>query len=179
MRVVTGNEPVHGKEPTDLVVRIDPPRRRESEAAIVVRVRGARLRRTMARAIAEALRAAAERCPAPALRVVRVRTRRHATLLGDRLAGAVAIVVVSERGRRHLPALVDTIRAAGALGVQLVWDGRDPERSKIERYLFDVLERARAMPSGPPVVLAKSTTVVETLRVLVGASRTRKEDRSS
>lgn len=178
MRVVTGKSRVarRGGDATSLVVRVAaleasergrPVKRRSPEARIGLSIADARLRQALTRAMAEAVREAGSRS-AP-VRVIRVRTRKALARLGERLAGAIALVVVTERTRARLPDFVDAIRAAGVLGVQLVWDGRDPDRSRVERHVFAVLERARATPAGPPVVLATSDEPVETLLLMATA----------
>jgi hypothetical protein len=91
--------------------------------------------------------------PAP-VRTVRVRSRKGLARDAGQLGGAIAIVPVTPRNARHLIALVDGARAAGALGVQLVWDGVDPPRATVEHRVFAALEHARATPGAPPVVLA-------------------------
>lgn len=150
---------------------------------VVVEIADARLSRKMTRAIEDAMRAAvaaAEQSAARAgdLRVVRLRARKALARLGpEGLGGALAIVRVNERNARHLPELVDGIRAAGALAVQMVWDGKEPPAARVERHVFTVLERARATPSGPPVILAKDDEPPFALRILIGA-RARKDDRS-
>jgi len=156
-------------------------------AGVVVSIADARLARAMKRAIADAMKAsiaAAEQHSARAgdLPVVRLRARKTLARLGSAqpsaLDGALAIVTVSERNARHLPELVEGIRAAGVLAVQMVWNGREPEATRIDRYLFDVLERARATPSGPPVVLTKNDQLPPALRILI-ASRPRAEGRQT
>ena len=122
----------------------------------------------MTEAIASALRDAAAACSAPAPRVVRLRTRKRLARLGPaRIAGAIAVVAVTASNARRLPELVEAVRGAGASGVQLVWDGKTPARDEVERYVFAVLERARATPAGPPVVLAKDDDPAFSLRALV------------
>jgi hypothetical protein len=134
-------------------------------AAIRVAARDPGLAAAMTAAMTEATRAAAG-VPRPSLRSVRVRSRRAMERLGaERLAGAVAVVPVSAR---NLGALVDALRGGGAAGVQLVWDDALP-RARAEARVFAVLERARATPRLPPVVLGGAVDVLETLRILVGA----------
>lgn len=100
--------------------------------------------------------------------VVHLRTRRRFEALGpSALVGAIAVMQVTEKSARRLPALVDDVRAAGALGVQIVWDGMSPPRDRVERHVFTILERARATPKAPPVVLSRSTEPARALRVLV------------
>lgn len=110
------------------------------------------------------------------LPVVRLRTRRRLDALGaGAFAGAVAVLQVTERNARRLPELVEAVRASGVLGVQLVWNGLVPERARVERHVFAVLERARSSPHAPPVVLAKHAEPVTALRILI-ANRQRKDD---
>jgi hypothetical protein len=147
------------------------------KAAITVSIADERLSRAVTAAVADAVRTAANAVPFEDVRVVRLRTRKRLELLGpERLAGSIAIVRVTERNARRLPDLVDAIRAPayGTAGVQMVWDGTEPPRSRVERDVFTVLERARATPSGPPVVLAKSEEPALALRILV-ARRARKD----
>ena len=98
---------------------------------------------------------------------VRVRSRNGLARDAGRLGGAIAVVPVTARNARHLVALVDGSRAAGAIGVQLVWDGAEPARTAVEHHVFAALERARATPGEPPVVLAASDRPVAALRFLV------------
>jgi hypothetical protein len=150
-----------------------------SRASVVVSIADARLARATARAVEGALESAlagARDLDPP--RLVRVRTLARLARLGaDRVAGAVAIVRVTEKSARRLPAVVDAIRAAGARGVQIVWDGEAPPRALAEPHVFAALERARATPSGPPVVLAKTDAPARALRILI-AERERRNDRS-
>jgi hypothetical protein len=76
-------------------------------------------------------------------------------------------VRVTACNARHLAALVAAARAAGALGVQLVWDGADPPRAAIEHHVFAALEHARATPGEPPVVLATTDQPAAALRFLI------------
>jgi len=81
----------------------------------------------------------------------------------------VAIVRVARDNARTLVARVDELRAAGAVAIQLVWDGRD--RGRIERHVFAALERGRANPAAAPVVLADTGEPVAALRILVANRR--------
>jgi hypothetical protein len=148
------------------------------DAKIRVHVGDARLARTMTSAIAEAVRAAGNAAPLEELPIVRLRTRKRLDMLTreapERIAGAIAIVRLTEKNARRLPDLVDAVRAAGPAGVQIVWDGNTPPASRVERHVFTLLERARATPSGPPVVLAKTAEPASALRFLV-ANRPRKD----
>jgi hypothetical protein len=100
-------------------------------------------------------------------RAVRVRSRKGLAREASRLDGAIAVVRVTARNARHLAALVAAARAAGALGVQLVWDGADPPRAAIEHHVFAALEHARATPGEPPVVLAATAQPAAALRFLI------------
>jgi hypothetical protein len=100
-------------------------------------------------------------------RTVRARSRKGLAREASRLGGAIAIVRVTARNARHLAALVAAARAAGALGVQLVWDGADPPRAAIEHHVFAALEHARATPGEPPVVLAITDQPAAALRFLI------------
>lgn len=139
--------------------------------AIAVRVADPVLARALEAAIAGAIADAAgelaaaiaevERAP-----VVRLRARKAVARDPARLAGAIAVVPVTARNARHLVALVDAIRAAGAIGIQLAWDGTSPPRAGVERHVFAALERARASPGEAPVVLAASEAPVSALHVV-------------
>lgn len=59
-------------------------------------------------------------------------------------AGALAIVRVTRRSLRGLPRLVARLEAAGACGIQLVWDGVEPPRREAEAVVFAILERRRS-----------------------------------
>ncbi len=152
--------------------------------AIEVSVADPRLARALRRAIDGAVRRTVAKLSANDLAqtrrpVVHLRTGKRLAALGEgELRGAIAVVRVTRVNARRLPGLVDAIRATGAAGIQLVWDGCDPERAHVERYVFEVLERARATPDGPPVVLARSTTPVDALRILI-AFRNSQKGRSS
>jgi hypothetical protein len=147
-------------------------------AVVSVAIGDGRLSRDVVAAVTSALEAARSSLAsaiAPALPVVRLRTRRRLEALGpEALVGAVAILAVTERGARRLPDLVEAVRAARPLGVQLVWDGEVPRREVVERHVFSVLERARQTPGGPPVVLARTAEPAEALRILI-ANRQRKD----
>lgn len=137
------------------------------EASVTISIANARLETAIARAIQRGMRAVSSSPPVPS-RVVRVRTRRAAAALGaGALAGSVAVVEVTRANARRLPEIVEAIRAANPRAVQLVWDGREPDRLVAEQPVFTVLERARATPKGPPVVLAKSERTPFSLRLLV------------
>ena len=134
--------------------------------------RGRALMAAIARAVADALRSlAAATAPVERAPVVILRSRKRLARDADRLAGAIAIVPVTARNARHLVALIDGLRAAGAIGIQLAWDGADPARvdtrAKIERHVFAALEHARATPNQPPVVLSANDRPVTALHLLV------------
>jgi hypothetical protein len=78
---------------------------------------------------------------------------------------------VTERNARRLPGLVEAIRAAGALGLQLVWEGEAPSRARVEQHVFLALEKARATPGGPPVVLSRSADPTVALRRMVAQQK--------
>jgi hypothetical protein len=92
------------------------------------------------------------------------------------MRGRIVILQVTETNARHLPELVEAARGAGALGVQLVWNGIAPTRERVERHVFAVLERARATPGGCPVVLARESEPALALRILT-EQRTKRADR--
>lgn len=127
----------------------------------------------LAKALEHAIEAALRDVPAPPrYPVVRLRTFRRLAALGSsepgaRIEGKIAVVRVTGPGLRRLPALVEAIRAAGALGVQLVWDGLAPPRERAEGPIFRVLEQARATKAGPPVMLAAERTPVLALRTAI------------
>jgi hypothetical protein len=101
----------------------------------------------------------------PEYPVISLRTFRR--LETAEVTGKLVVVRVTERGLRRLPSLVDAIRARGALGVQLVWDGEEPPRGRAEPTIFRVLETARATKSAPPVVVAASRRPSLALRALI------------
>jgi len=139
------------------------------EASIGVAVADPALTEALTAAVAEAIRAAALDREPPGLAppTVRLRSRKRLARTAGQLAGALAIVPVTARNARHLVELVDGIRAAGALGIQLVWDGALPPRAQVEHHVFAALEHARATPSEPPVVLATSEPPAPALHLLV------------
>jgi hypothetical protein len=144
------------------------------EATIGVAIADPELADALSAAMVHALEQAVSEVAASAeLRTVYVRSRKAVARDADRLRGAIALVPVTPRNARHLVALVDGARAAGALGVQLVWDGADPPRAAVEHHVFAALERARATPGEPPVVLASSDQPVAALDFLVAARSVR------
>jgi hypothetical protein len=96
--------------------------------------------------------------------VVRVRSR-----LKDDLAGAMVMIEVTRKNARHLLELARGAREAGALGVQLVWDGAD--RPAVERHVFAVLEHARDTKKEAPIVLARDKEPTLALQFLVAQRR--------
>jgi hypothetical protein len=101
----------------------------------------------------------------PEYPVLRLRTFRRLETVD--VSVKIAVVLVTERGLRRLPSLVDAIRARGALGVQLVWNGEEPTRDRAEATIFRILETARATKSAPPVVIAASRRPTLALRALI------------
>lgn len=137
------------------------------DARVTVSIADRALAKATAHAVSTALRAVMEAYALPAPRVVRLRTRKRFARLGcEAVAGALVVVRVTETNARRLPSLVEAVRAAGPLGVQLQWDGRSPARDRVERHVFAVLERARATPAGPPVVLSEDADPALSLRIL-------------
>lgn len=134
-----------------------------------VSVRDRSLGRRIKLAMARRLRAVVAE-PLPDLPVVRISSRKALDRRRDDLAGAIAVVPVTDRNGRRLQSLVESILAAGATGVQLVWDGRDPARERVEARVFAVLEQARLHPGRAPVVLACDDEPVESLRILARVS---------
>jgi hypothetical protein len=124
-------------------------------------------------AVAGALRALAKH-EAPALPVLRVPSRKALARLGDRVAGALAVVPVSARNLRFAGEIVEALRAAGAAGVQVAWDGEEPPRERAEAPIFALLERARSTPGKAPVVLSRDEEPAESLKILAGARRSAK-----
>ena len=150
------------------------------DAVVTVAIADRALADATATAIASALRKARASFELASPRVVRLRTRRRlARLLAkeapslSRLEGAIVVVRVTGTNARHLVEMVEAVRKAGALGVQLVWDGVDPARERVERHVFAVLERARSTPAAPPVVLSKDVEPALSLRILVEEHRSR------
>lgn len=157
-------------------------------ATVRVRIANRALARRVERAIASAVATAeaaltsqaaqAGQAEVPA-RVVRFRTRKRLAALTARgMDGAIAVIQVTPGNARHLPELALGARAAGAAGVQLVWNGEDPPRERVERHVFAVLERARATKSAAPILLAPDADPVPAMYLLI-AHRRRKEQPSS
>jgi hypothetical protein len=115
--------------------------------------------------VAAAIAAAIESMPPldVACPLVHLRSRKRLAAIAAELLGAIAIVAVTERNGRHLVTLVDGIRAAGAAGIQLVWNGEP----RGERHVFAALERARANPAAAPVVVATTGEPVPALLLLI------------
>lgn len=148
---------------------------------IQVAIKNAGLADQVQSAIARAMDDVAASLPLVVPPIVRLRTRRRFETLGPaRIEGKLAIVRVTAQNARRLPDLVDAIRAARPAGVQLVWNGVEPARESVERHVFAVLERARAAPADPPVILAKGEDPDYALTVLVAhrAQRLRRENGS-
>ena len=144
------------------------------EAQVAVSIGDRALAEATARAVTTALRAATAAYALPKARVLRLRTRRRFERVGPAAVnGAFVVVQVTETNARRLPALVEDLRAAGALGVQLWWDERSRTRDLVERHVFAVLERARATPAGPPVVLSEHREPALALRILAEEHRSR------
>jgi hypothetical protein len=157
--VVTGCAPA--SPAASLVVRVAPYAAAPPvgpEAAIGVAIGDPVLAGALTDAVAAAVAAAVADIFAGArmseIRTVAIRSRKALARVAGALPGAIAIVAVTAGNARHLIALVDQLRAAGAAGIQLVWDGATPPRAEVERHVFAVLEHARATPAAPPVVLA-------------------------
>lgn len=153
-------------------------------ASVRIEVADRALARRIERAIASAVAAAeAELAPrVEAARVVRLRTRKRLAALSERgLAGTVAVIQVTAGNARHLTELALGARAAGAAGVQLVWDGQDPPRERVERHVFAVLERARDTKGAAPVLLAPDAEPTRALHLLIAhrSAARRKDDRPS
>lgn len=141
---------------------------------IVVATADPRRATAMTLAIGRATRAAAREAVAAAkvpLRVLRLRARKTATRLGAELEGAIVVVAVTQQNARHLPELVDTLRGSRVAGVQMVWDGANPVRARVERHVFDVLEHARSTRGGPPVVLSREREPAAVLRMLIATQQ--------
>jgi hypothetical protein len=139
-------------------------------ARVGVSVRDEALGRRLTDAMTRALRAAVA-APPREIAVVRVRSRKGLERLGARVAGAIAVVPVTARNLRRAGEIVEGLRTAGAAGVQLVWDGSEPPRQAAEAKVFAILEKARATPGRPPVVLSRSEEPAEALRILVDVRR--------
>jgi hypothetical protein len=155
------------ERPEALVICVGDARKGDGPVAhIGVSVRSAALARKLEGAMTRALKAATATTPR-ATAIVRVRSRKAAERLGARVAGAIAVVPVTARNVRRVGEIVESLRAAGAAGVQVVWDGREPPREAAEASVFAVLERARATPAEAPVVLASGEEPVESLRILI------------
>lgn len=120
-------------------------------ARVQIAVADPELAAALAAQIGAAMRAVAAE-PRPVLARVHVRSRRRLAARAAELPGAIAMIGVTANNARHLVALVDAARAAGAAGIQLVWDGQGAAAR--ERHVFAALEHARATPAAAPVVLA-------------------------
>jgi hypothetical protein len=166
------------KHPATLVVSVGPlpateaakgaqaaPAPSDPVAQVGVSVRDEALARRLVDAIAAALEAEA-RAPR-AVEAVRVRSRKALERVGARVAGAIAVVPLTARNLRRAGEIVEALRALGALGVQLAWDGREPPPEVAEARVFAILEQARATPARAPVVLSRGEEPAEALRILV------------
>lgn len=136
-----------------------------SDAAITLGVADPALEQRLASAITGAL--AAIEVPPLAHPTVLLRSRKRLAERAAELANAIAIIGVTSRNARYLVALIEGVRAAGAVGVQLVWDG-----ASHERFVFGALEHARGTPAAAPVVVANTIEPVPALRLLVSQRRT-------
>lgn len=156
--------------PTELVISVAA--EAPADAPMVglrVSVRDSSLGRRIKLGMTRRLRAVVAE-PLPDLRVVRISSRKAFDGSRDDVTGAIAIVRVTDRNRGGLESLVESLVGAGAAGVQLAWDGRDPPRERVEAGVFAVLEQARLHPGRAPVVLAPGEEVVESLRILARVS---------
>jgi hypothetical protein len=104
--------------------------------------------------------------PLPPPSVVRVASRKTLDRLGALVFGRFAVVPITAKNLGRVGEIVEGLRRAGVSGVQLVWDGQSPSRAVAEPKVFAILERARATPSDPPVVLSSNAELVESLRIL-------------
>jgi hypothetical protein len=118
----------------------------------------------LASKVAAALSAALAAVEVPPLvhPTVLLRSRKRLAERLTELAGAIAIVGVTPRNARHLVEIIDRLRAAGVVGIQLVWDGAGHDK-----HVFAALERARSQPAAAPVVLATTIEPAPALRLLV------------
>jgi len=139
-------------------------------ARIGISVRDKALATRLAGAMTRAVRAVVS-TELREMAVVRVRSRKSLERLGTRVGGVIAVVPLTARNLRRAGDLVEALRAAGAAGIQLVWDGREPSREAAEARVFAILERARATPGQAPVVLARGEEPAEALRILIAHRR--------
>ena len=155
------------RRPSALVVSVGvAPPTDDPVVHVAISVAEASLARRLEVGLTRALRKRAARARSP-LPSVRVGSRKAFEQLRDSVPGAVAVVPITRRNLPRLKELVAALRSAGALAVQLVWDGADPARDRVEPKVFAILELARSTPAGPPVVLARREEVVDALRLLV------------
>jgi hypothetical protein len=174
-RLVVGHRTRARDDGTGIVARVvtsATTRPVRGEAVVEIRVADRRLAEAISRRVVASLEGAMASLPvATAERVVRFRTnRRLAELEASGLDGALAIVRVTVANARRLGEYAERACAAGAVGVQLVWDGESPPRDRVERWVFDALERARAAPKRAPVVLARTSIPLEILRMWARAT---------
>jgi len=130
------------------------------DASIQIEVADPILAAAIAAAVTSAL--AAIEVPPLSHPVVLLRSRKRLAEQLGALAGAIAVVGVTPRNARHLVAITDQLRAAGVVGIQLVWDG-----SSHERWVFAALEHARSLPAAAPLVVATTLDPAPALRLLV------------
>lgn len=159
IRIVTGTDVIDA--PGDFVVRVGPVGARPREASIGICIADRTLAESITAAVATAI--GALELPAVEVPIVALRSRKRLAEVTAELAGAIAMIGVTEHNARHLVALIDAARTAGALGVQLVWDGEHGS----ERHVFAALEHARANPAAVPVVLATSDQPAAALQILI------------
>lgn len=134
-------------------------------ATITIRVRDRAMADALERGIRAAL-AALTRAREPAPRTVRFRTRRRLEALegAGEFEGAVALLPVTRANGRRLAEYAARATDAGALGVQLVWDGVDPPREAVEKHVFAALERAREKRA--PIFLARGEELCRPLTII-------------
>jgi hypothetical protein len=185
---------IGGAAGAPLVVRVAPYASEPApcEAVIGVAVRDPALAAAMTRAIVDAVASVAGAAMADVavgdagalpsvdsaagspLPTLRVRSRKRLAARAADAAGAIAIVPVTARNARHLIAIIDAARAAGACGIQLVWDGATPPpRATVERHVFAALEHARATPAASPVVLAARASPAAALQLVIAVKGSR------
>ncbi len=165
MARVIGGGAEAGPGPLVVEVTADAPEAAASPRAIVrIRVADADLAARLEGALAERLQASLSAPAIAKTRTVRIRSRAGLIRRASAVPGAVVLVPVTRRNAAALPGLVAAIGAAGAAGIQLIWDGRRPPREVAEAPVFEVLEERRGRPEGAPVLLASVREPVEALR---------------
>ncbi len=135
-----------------------------ADAAIQLGITDPVLASTIAASLTVAL--AAIEVPPLSHPTVLLRSRKRLAERISELAGAIAIVGVTPRNARHLVAITDQLRAAGVVGIQLVWDGTSHSLAH-ERHVFAALEHARSLPTAAPLVIATTIDPAPALRLLV------------